>query len=315
VKVLSEEESFYNHSKNNASSKGLSSMNNQWLGSIFALISAVCFGLIPIFARFAYANGVSVQGLLFVRFLSAFILMGIFLQLTSEIHIPARNQFWTLMALGGIVYSLGAILYFTSFLYIPVSAAVLIANAYPAFVIAGSLALKWEKLSVPIIFSLLVALIGLVLLVDPVLSGSIIGILMAFFTGITYAVYVLVNTRLLKGLTGELNAFYLIGASSVSFGIFGLLTGELNFAWNFEAWLWAMVISLVCTALAITMLLRALRILGPSRTSILGTLEPATAVIAASIIFNESLSIAQWIGGLLILLAMISAAILSKPKN
>ena len=290
-------------------------MNNQWHGSIFVSVSAVCFGLMPIFARFAYANGVSVQSLLFFRFLLAFALMGIFLRLTSRIYMPPRNQFSVLMVLGGIVYFLQAILYFTSFVFIPVSVAVLIANAYPVFVIIGSLALKWERLSASILFSLLLALIGLVLLVNPVLSGSIIGILMAFFTGFTYTIYVLSSSRALKALNSEVSAFYLIGASSVSFAISGLLTGELNFAWNLEAWLWVMVISLICTAFAITMLLQGLKILGPSRTSILNTLEPTTAVIAASIIFNESLDIIQWIGGLLILSAIISTAISSKQKE
>jgi drug/metabolite transporter (DMT)-like permease len=290
-------------------------MNNQWHGSLLVLASAVCFGLVPIFARFAYANSVSVQSLLFTRFLSSFILIGIFLRLTNRIYMPSKNQFSVLMALGGIVYFLQAFLYFTSFLYVSVSVAVLVANTYPVFVIMGSLALKWEKLSASIVLSLLLALVGLVLLINPVFSGSIVGSLMAFFTGVTYAFYVLVSTRVLKGLSGEVSAFYLMGASSVSFGISGLLTNELNFAWNPEAWLWVGVISLICTALAITILLQGLKMLGPSRTSVLGTLEPAIAVIAASIIFNESLSITQWIGGLLILFVMIFTALLSKSKN
>jgi len=81
-------------------------MNYRWRGSILVLVSAVSFGLMPIFARLAYGSGVGVQALLFIRFVLAFLLMGIFLILTGRVSIPSRNHLLVLLALGGIGYFL-----------------------------------------------------------------------------------------------------------------------------------------------------------------------------------------------------------------
>jgi len=283
-------------------------MNHQWRGSILVLVSAVSFGFMPIFAHLAYGSGVGVQELLFIRFVSAFLVMGIFLKLTGRVSLPSRNHLLVLLALGGIGYFLQSTLYFTALLHIPVSVAALVLNTYPAFVTTGSLALGWEKISVSIALSLLLALVGLALVANPILNASVVGISIAFGAAITYTVYILVSTRVLNGLSGEIGSFYIMGAASLSFGISGLLTGELHLAWNFEAWIWVLMIALICTFLAITIFFQGLKIVGPSRTSILSTAELVTSVLAASIIFNELLSVTQLIGGLLILLATILAA-------
>jgi len=284
-------------------------MNYRRRGSILVLISAVSFGLMPIFARFAYGSGVGVQELLFIRFVLAFFLMGIFLRLTGRVSIPSRNHLLVLLVLGGVVYFLQSTLYFTALLHIPVSVAALVLGTYPAFATAGSLALGWEKISVSIALSLLLALVGLALVANPILNVAVVGISFALGAAITYTAYILVSARVLNGLSGEIGSFYIMGAASLSFGISGLLSGELHLAWNFEAWIWVLMISLICTFLAITIFFQGLKIVGPSRASILSTADLITSVLAASVIFNELLSITQLIGGLLILLATIFAAL------
>ena len=249
------------------------------------------------------------QELLLVRFVLAFLLMGIFLRLTGGVSIPSRNHLLVLLGLGGIGYFLQSTFYFTALLYIPVSVLALILNTYPAFVTAASLALGWEKISVSIAISLLLALVGLALVANPILNVEVAGVLIALGATITYTAYVLVSARVLKEISGEIGSFYIMGAASLSFGISGLLTGKLHLAWNFEAWIWVLMISLICTFLAITIFFQGLKIIGPSRTSILNTAELVTSVLAASVIFNELLSITQLIGGLLILLATILAAL------
>jgi len=284
-------------------------MDYRWRGSILVLVSAVSFGLMPIFARLAYESGaVGVQELLFIRFVLAFLLMGIILRFTGRTSIPSRNYLLVLLALGGVGYFLQATLYFTALIYIPVSVAALVLNTYPAFVTAGSLALGWEKFSVSIILSLLLALVGLALVANPILDVSVVGILMALSASITYTAYILASSRVLDRLGGDIGSFYIMGAASFSFGISSLLTGELHLTWNFEAWIWILMISLVCTFLAVTTFFQGLKLVGPSRTAILSVAELVTSVLAASIIFNELLSMTQIIGGLLILLAMLLAA-------
>jgi len=281
----------------------------RWRGSILVLVSAVSFGLMPIFARFAYGSGVDVQELLFLRFLLAFLLMGIFLKWSGRGSIPSRNYLLVLLALGGIGYFLQSIFYFTALLYIPVSVAALVLYTYPAFVMAGSLILGLEKLSISIVLSLFLALVGLTLVSNPILNVAASGISIGLGAALTYTAYILVSTRVLKRVSGETGSFYVMGAASLSFAVSGLLTNNLHFAWNLEAWIWVLTISVICTFLAITTFFQGLKIIGPSRTSILSTVELVTSVLAASVIFNDFLSGTQLIGGSLILLAAILAAL------
>jgi len=141
--------------------------------------------------------------------------------------------------------------------------------------------------------------------VNPIFNVSVVGFLIALGAAIAQTAYVLVGTRALKGVSGEVGSLYVVGAASLSFGISGLLVGELHLRWSFEAWIWVVMVSLISTSLAITTFFQGLKLIGPSRASILSIAEPVTSIATASIIFNELLSIAQWTGGLLILLATI----------
>ncbi len=284
-------------------------MNYRWRGNILVLVSAVSFGLMPIFARFAYGSGAGVQALLFVRFTLAFVVMGFYLGLTGKLCLTSRKQLSVLFALGGIGYFLQSTLYFTALLYIPVSVVALLLYTYPAFVTALSLAFGWEKTTVPLISSLVLALAGLVLVANPVFNVSAVGLLMALGAALTYTAYILVSTRVLTGVNGEVASFFVVGAAAVSFGLSALLTGQIHVAWGLDAWIWASIISLVSTSFAVTTFFQGLRLVGPSRASILSISELITSVVSASIIFHELLSVTQWVGGLLILFATALAAV------
>jgi drug/metabolite transporter (DMT)-like permease len=67
-------------------------MNERWRGSLLVVVSAASFGLMPIFARFAYGRGVGVEELLFIRFLIAFLAMGLFLYLNGGARPPPPRR-------------------------------------------------------------------------------------------------------------------------------------------------------------------------------------------------------------------------------
>lgn len=284
-------------------------MDNQWRGNILVLISAIAFGLMPIFARFAYGEGVEIQELLFTRFLTAFLIMGIFLKTTGRTHIPPRKNILVLLALGGFGYFLQSLFYFTALLYIPVSLAALVLYTYPAFVLTGSLILGLEKISIPIVLSLILAIIGLFLVANPILNVAGLGILIGLGAAITYTIYILVSTIVLNGVSGEIGSFYVMGAASLSFFVTSFSTNNLHFKWNFEAWIWVLMISIVCTFIAITTFFQGVKIIGPSRSAILSCVELITSVLVASIIFKDTLNFTQFVGGIFIFLATMLASV------
>ncbi len=286
----------------------MTSVHRELLGTFLVLVSAVSFGLMPIFARFAYLAGVGVGELLFLRFAFASIIMAIFLGLTGKFVRPSGRQILSLLALGGIAYFLQATLYFTSLTLVPVPLVALILYSYPAFVTAGSISLGWETLSRRIQASLLLALIGVILVANTGFSFKVIGVVMALGAAITYSIYILASSRALEGLSGEAAILYVMIGSAASFALSNLFAGNFQVALQPEAWIWIILITLVCTCIAATTFFMGLRLVGPSRSSILSVMEPLTSIIVASLLFGELLNLQQWIGGLFIIGAVIVIA-------
>jgi drug/metabolite transporter (DMT)-like permease len=284
-------------------------MNERWRGSLLVVVSAASFGLMPIFARFAYGRGVGVEELLFIRFLIAFLAMGLFLYLNGGARPPPPRRLLALLGLGAIGYFAQSTLYFNSLLYIPVSVVALVLYTYPAFVTAGSLALGWEKVSGPVLASLALATTGLTMVAQPALDIVPIGLLLALGASVTYTAYILVSTHVLRGLRGEVASFYVMGGASLSFGLVGSLAGRIRIGWDLEGWIWVSLIAVVATALAATAFLQGLKLVGPSRASILSLVEPLTSIMAAYAVFGERLGVLQWVGGSLILLGATVAAL------
>ncbi|MDI9644839.1 MAG: DMT family transporter [Candidatus Verstraetearchaeota archaeon] len=281
----------------------------EFLGSALILVSAVAFGFLPIFARLAYSVGAGVWELLFVRFAMAFALLGVALAVKGRLHIPDRRCVAILLLLGGVGYFLQSTLYFSALIYAPVSVVSLILYTYPALVTAASFLLGLERPSGTVLLNLAAAMCGIVLVADPVFEGASTGVLLALGAALVYTCYIIVSSRVLKEVSGELATFFVLGGATASFGMLGAVGGFFAFWCGLSAWLWATAISLVSTVLALTLFFKGLSLVGPSKASILSTAEVATSVIAATIIFEEGLSPTQVGGGVLIIAAAISSAV------
>jgi len=278
-------------------------------GVVFVLTSAFCFGLLPIFARLAYSQGVLVNELLFTRFVLGFVFIGILLLLSRTLVKPGRKDLLMLVGLGSIGYFLQSFLYFRAIVTISVSIAELILYTYPALVTLSAYLLGWEKTSAKIVFSVALSLSGLVLVADPSFQSLSSGELLALGAAITYTLYIVISTRVLQRVKGEVAAFYVMGSAALSFAFLGMFTGTLRYRWTPEGWLWVVMVSVVCTAIAVTLFFRGIALIGSSRSSLISLFEPTTTVFFAYLIFGESLTTFQWLGAAMILMGAAIAAL------
>ena len=263
--------------------------------------SAVSFGFMPIFARFAYSQGVSVTEFLFIRFLFGFLMLGTLLAASRKLFLPKRMDLLALIVLGALCYFLESTFFFSALLFSPVAIVALVFYIYPAFVTFGAYLLGWERVSRRLAGVIIVALIGLVLVANP--FGTVIGwgVFLALASAITYTTYVLGGSKVLRRVRGEVASFYVMGAGSVSFGITGTLTGSIRLNWDVSAWFWLLTITALCTVLAVAGFFMGLSRIGPSRASLISLIEPVTSVLLSLAIFGNKLTTSQWLGGLMIL--------------
>lgn len=283
-------------------------------GVLLVLVSAVSFGFMPIFARLAYAQGVGVDELLFIRFLLAFLIMGAILAARRHLILPRMMDLLVLIVLGMLVYFLQSTLYFTALLYSPVAIVALLLYTYPVFVTISAFALGWEKISRPLVGAVAISVVGLLLVANP--FGNLIGVgmILAVGSSITYTIYILGGSKVLRRVRGDVAAFYIMGAASVSFGLTGELNGAIHLNWSLAGWFWLAMITVVCTVIAITTFFIGLSKVGPPRAALISLVEPVTSVLASLWLFGNALSALQWVGGLLILIATGITALFGNPE-
>lgn len=280
-------------------------------GMLLLAISAVSFGLMPIFATLSYQAGVGVDDLLFFRFLLAFTMMGVILLASGRLSLPSKRDLVLLLLLGALGYFLQSSFYFTALIFSPVPIVVLVLYTYPAFVTVSSHLLGWEKVTTRIATAVAVAVAGLVLVANPFESSPGLGVILALLASVTYTAYILASSGVLKRVRGELASFYVMGAACLSFGVAALGNGSALLGWQPIGWAWIFMIALVSTVVAVTAFFMGLSLIGPSRSSLISLLEPLTSVILSFAIFGEALAIVQAIGGLLILVSAL-VTVLSK---
>lgn len=276
--------------------------DNYTRGSLAAFLSAVGFGSLPIFAVFAYQEGVSVLTLLSFRFFFSSIFLAVFMLRRGIKFLPARSSFFGLLKLG-IIYTIFNFAYFSAFELIPASLAALIFYAYPALVALLAFIQGEEKLSWTRAAAISAAFFGIYLVYHDFTAVAVLpGLIAAFSSAIFYAFYVLAGSSSLKSVRLPTVVLYTCLLAAVSFLIAGGLLGELNFALSRQAFLSLTAITLVSLS-GLLLFLYGVKNTSPTIASVASMVEPVVTVFLSLLILAETFSSIQYIGGLLVIAA------------
>jgi len=270
-------------------------------GSALIVYSALGFGLIPIFAVYAYAGGINVSTLLLVRFALAAPLLFAVAALRRRSLAPPRASRLGLV-LVGVCYTLQSGTYFAAVRYIPISIATLILYSYPAFVCLLALMVEHARISGATAAALVLSLAGVVLVLGSSFRGiNLTGVLLALAASLVYSVYITVSNRLLRSLDPlPVTAFVCLFSAS-AYALFGVTTGTLSFGFGGSTWLPIGALIVVSTVGAIVAFFGGLKRLGATRAALLSMIEPLFTIGFSFLLFQEVLTLRQAIGAVLIL--------------
>jgi drug/metabolite transporter (DMT)-like permease len=280
----------------------------QLVGALMCVGSAAAFGAMAIFAKLAYEAGVAVLTLLVVRFvLAGLMLWGLRAAMRPAQRLPRGRALWLALALGAMGYTAQSALFFTALTRIDASLAALVLYLFPALVTIGAVALGRDRLDPVRVGALLLAFAGLVLILFVGGPGDLdaVGVLLALGSAVAYTGYILTSETVLPRTEPvSLSALVCTGAT-LSFLTAGLVSGSLDFGFDAIGWLWLLGIAVISTVLAIVLFFAGLGRVGPSRASIISTVEPPITVALAFLIFGEQLSAIQLVGGALVLASVV----------
>lgn len=287
---------------------------NRLYGILFALLSSAAFGFMPVFAKLLYNNGVNTLTVLSLRFLlAAFMLLAYFYIAKVDFKVN-KAQLLNLALVGILGYTSTGLTLFYSYNYIPVGLATTMHFIYPAIVILLNYFIYKEGISLYKIAALVMSLTGVYILIGVKSKGIHFGgALLALASGFTYAACVMgMNQQETRKLSNLVTVFYFSLFAGISLFTFTVFNHSFYFPVSVHSITSIIGISLVSTIISIGLFVKALKIIGSSSTSILGTFEPIVSIIMGIILFNESLTITLFIGTILILGSVI---VLAKEKQ
>lgn len=286
-------------------------------GLIYGVISSATFGLIPLFALPVIQRGVGVDSVLFYRFgISAFVL-GVWLLIRQD-NLRVNFREWVTLFVLGVLYAMTALLLTTSYLYIPSGIATTIHFLYPVVVTAVMILFFKDKISVPLIIAVMMAISGVYLLSSggPAASVGLKGLLFVLTTVVTYAVYIVgVNKSCIHRMDGLKLTFYVLLAGAIVFGMNLLVKGEpLDLIPDVTTGVYLFLLALIPTLVSDFTLILSVQHVGSTTTAVLGCMEPLTAMAMGVLFLHEQLGIWQLVGMIIILLA-VSVVILANSKE
>ncbi len=277
-------------------------------GFINGILASISYGTNPLFALPMYKLGMSVNSVLFYRYLFAVIIYFAIIKLFKKVDLRISiKEFFSILIMA-ILFSLSSITLFNSFNYMDSGIACTILFVYPIIVALISVFFFKEKLSKTSILAMIITITGIVIL-NGGISGNLnlIGLLLVFASALVYAIYIVLvkNLNSIKHMKYEKLTFYVMLIGVFVFVINLKFCTELQPINDWKIFIFSIALAIFPTIISIETINVAIRLVGPTTTAILGALEPLTAIFFGVLFFNEILSFKDFIGVCLIILGVI----------
>ena len=275
-------------------------------GYMLGVIGSACYGLNPLFALPLYQKGLTPDSVLFYRYFFAILFLAILIKYHGQSFTLKRNEILPL-AIMGILFSISSLTLFMSYNYMDAGIASTILFLYPIMVAVISAVVFREKLSLMTIIAIALAFWGISLLNENGSGKSLnmIGLSLVVLSALSYAIYLIgVNRSVLKSMPTEKLTFY-----SILFGI-SIYLIRLNCLTDLQPltspfmWMNAIGLALLPTVISLSTITASIHLIGSTPTSILGALEPVTALVCGVLVFGEVLTFKNIIGILMVLSAV-----------
>lgn len=294
----------------------------KFLNDRFLLIfSMVLFGTLGPFVR---NINVSSGELALYRAILAVVLIGAFLLLTRQpIGFKAIKKELLPLLLSGVAMGFNWILLFEAYRYTTVSVATLSYYFAPVLVILACPIIFKEKMGAKQWICFGFSTLGLVLItgLGNLESGSnhLLGIAFGLGAAVLYATVILLNKSIktVAGLPRTLLQF--LAAILVLLPYVCFSSGFTLQNLEAKGWICLLIVGLFHSGIAYCCYFSALKTLPGQKAAILSYIDPLVAVLLSVTLLHETMTLLQWIGGILILgftlWNEISHKKLQKPKK
>lgn len=281
-------------------------------GIFYACISSASFGFSPLFSIGLLAAGLSNSDVLSYRWaLAAIVLMVYATVKRKTLRINSLDEAWKIALLSGL-RALTSVTLLIGYANIASGIASTINFMYPVIVVFWMMLVHGEQKSWINLAAIALSILGVYLMASgdglKIEGGNTaLGLACSIISAVSFAAYYILmkRTRADKIEVVKFTTWIMI-MCAVYFIIGGLIVnGGITLVHDGKLWLYILGLALWSTMISNFTGVKAVRRIGPTLTSILGALQPLTAVILGVLFLDEHLGFKSIAGIVLILTAVL----------
>lgn len=287
---------------------------NKFKGFLYGIVASSTFGLLPLFTLPVMGEGLTTFSILSYRMLFASILVAVLMLIGRVSFVTSLKELRWFAVLGFLYYGSAALL-FQAYGGMASGLATTLHFMYPVSVTVIMALVYKQRPSVVTICAIILSLVGVALLCLRESStgvSSLLSVFLVLLSGVCYAVYlVLVSTvKRINQQNSQKLTFYVLMFSGAFFMLSTLQGGGLQIIPSASAGINLLLMATLPTLLSNLALVRSVKNIGSTLTSVLGAMEPLTAIIVGILVFDESLR-GLMVVGIILILVSVSLIVLS----
>ncbi len=281
-------------------------------GIFYACISSASFGFSPLFSIGLLAAGLSNSDVLSYRWALAAIVLMVYAAVKGKtLRINSLDEAWKIALLSGL-RALTSVTLLIGYANIASGIASTINFMYPVIVVFWMMLVHGEQKSWINLAAIALSILGVYLMASgdglKIEGGNTaLGLACSIISAVSFAAYYILmkRTRADKIEVVKFTTWIMI-MCAVYFIIGGLIVdGGITLVHDGKLWLYILGLALWSTMISNFTGVKAVRRIGPTLTSILGALQPLTAVILGVLFLDEHLGFKSIAGIVLILTAVL----------
>ncbi|PJJ66983.1 DMT family transporter [Chryseobacterium geocarposphaerae] len=285
-------------------------------GYVLGIISAISYGLLPIFILPIKHAHFSLDVTLFYRFLFSVLMIGGYLLYSKESFLISKKELLVFAVLG-ICYALSSEFLFLGYDYLTPGIASTVLFIYPVIVALIMFFSYKEKLTKLSILSLFLAFAGVIILCLKGNSMEInyLGLGIVMLSSVFYALYIVIVNKSKVQASGFKLSFYSMLFTSGFFMAKAILGNESFIIPSANTFFNFLIFAFLTTVISSLCLVYAIKDIGSTPAAILGALEPVVAVLISVLLFHENFTFNLFLGIVLILIGVILNVITENKKS
>lgn len=279
--------------------------NKQWRrGLLWALLSPVFLGFLPILAKLAYGTGADVLTVVAARTVFAALLLWGGMLFFGRHLIRSSSIAILSSMMAGAINGIGSLFFYASLTRIDASMGQLINIVYLIFVTL-ILRLAGHTISALTFFRIGLTIFAIYLLtVGGLGEPDWVGVVMMLIAALTYAIQLVFSQRIMLDIPAPTMTLYAITAMALVVSGAWLIFPDKGSTVTAQGWHFILLMGLA-TALSRLTLFLGVKTLGSIQTALLGVFEIIVTIIIAIILLDEHFTIIQWLGALLIIISIL----------